>query len=54
MLEMLFQQLSGFKEVRLVGGRPDIAFVEYATEQEAAAAKAKAAEEAALIIYETH
>lgn len=29
MIEMLFQQLDGFKEVRQVNGRPDIAFVEY-------------------------
>lgn len=42
MLEMLFgpeAQLEGLKEVRLVSNRPDIAFVEYANEDQAAAAK---------------
>ena len=42
MLEMLFgpeAQLEGLKEVRLVSNRPDIAFVEYADEDQAAAAK---------------
>lgn len=29
MLSMLFQQFPGYKEVRLVEGRPGIAFVEY-------------------------
>ncbi|KAI9596829.1 RNA-binding domain-containing protein [Syncephalis fuscata] len=35
----LFQQYPGYKEVRLVPTRPDIAFVEYETEDEAAEAK---------------
>jgi len=39
MIEMLFQQLDGFKEVRQVDGRPDIAFVEYESEDQAANAK---------------
>ena len=42
MLEMLFgpeAQLEGLQEVRLVSNRPDIAFVEYANEDQAAAAK---------------
>ena len=29
MLSMLFQQFPGYQEVRLVDGRPGIAFVEY-------------------------
>ncbi|CAI8026973.1 U1 small nuclear ribonucleoprotein A [Geodia barretti] len=32
MLRVLFQQFPGFREVRLVPGRSDIAFVEYETE----------------------
>lgn len=39
MLEELFGQLDGLKEVRQVGGRPDIAFIEYNNEDQAAAAK---------------
>eukprot|EP00039_Didymoeca_costata_P019217 m.336677 g.336677 ORF g.336677 m.336677 type:complete len:220 (-) comp17924_c0_seq1:85-744(-) len=39
MIQMLFHELEGFKEVRLVEGRPDIAFVEYENEDNAAAAK---------------
>mmetsp|Transcript_10949 Transcript_10949/g.28170 ORF Transcript_10949/g.28170 Transcript_10949/m.28170 type:complete len:234 (-) Transcript_10949:339-1040(-) len=39
MLQVLFQQISGFREVRQVGGRPDIAFIEYETEGQAAEAK---------------
>lgn len=39
MLAMLFGQLPGFKEVRQVPGRADIAFVEYDSEQQAATAK---------------
>jgi len=39
MLSMLFNQFPGFKEVRLVPGRSDIAFVECETDQQAAAAK---------------
>lgn len=38
MLQMLFGQLNGFKEVRLIQNRPDIAFVEYDTEPLATAA----------------
>ena len=33
MLQMLFQPFAGFKEVRLVPGRSDIAFVEFENEQ---------------------
>ncbi|KAJ3045259.1 hypothetical protein HDV00_011131 [Rhizophlyctis rosea] len=36
----LFGQFQGFKEVRLVPGKSEIAFVEYATEIQSAAAKA--------------
>ncbi|KAL5006894.1 hypothetical protein ScPMuIL_015700 [Solemya velum] len=39
MLSMLFNQFPGFKEVRLVPGRHDIAFVEFDTEVQSAAAK---------------
>ncbi|KAJ9079516.1 hypothetical protein DSO57_1034657 [Entomophthora muscae] len=35
----LFQQYSGFKEVRMVPGRPDLAFVEFELAQQAAIAK---------------
>ncbi|KAJ8405871.1 hypothetical protein AAFF_G00313080 [Aldrovandia affinis] len=39
MLSMLFNQFPGFKEVRLVPGRHDIAFVEFDNEVQAGAAK---------------
>lgn len=39
MLSMLFSQFPGFKEVRLVPGRHDIAFVEFEDEVQAGAAK---------------
>lgn len=39
MLQVLFQPFSGFKEVRLVPGRSDIAFVEFESEQYAHLAK---------------
>jgi RNA recognition motif-containing protein len=39
MLSMLFNQFPGFKEVRLVPGRHDIAFVEFDTEVQSAAAR---------------
>jgi len=39
MLQMLFNQFPGLKEVRQVPGRHDIAFVEYETEFQSAAAK---------------
>jgi len=39
MLSMLFNQFPGFKEVRLVPGRHDIAFVEFETEMQSAAAR---------------
>ncbi|XP_077301705.1 U1 small nuclear ribonucleoprotein A snf [Arctopsyche grandis] len=39
MLSMLFNQFPGFKEVRLVPNRHDIAFVEFANEIQSAAAK---------------
>lgn len=39
MLSMLFNQFPGFKEVRLVPNRHDIAFVEFANEMQSAAAK---------------
>lgn len=39
MLTMLFNQFPGFKEVRLVPGRTDIAFVEFETDTQATAAK---------------
>jgi len=39
MLTMLFNQFPGFKEVRLVPGRTDIAFVEFETDSQATAAK---------------
>jgi RNA recognition motif-containing protein len=35
----LFQQYSGFKEVRMVPGKQDIAFVEYSNYESAQAAK---------------
>jgi RNA recognition motif-containing protein len=39
MLQMLFQPFSGFREVRLVPGRSDIAFVEFESEQHSHLAK---------------
>ncbi|XP_030849279.1 U2 small nuclear ribonucleoprotein B'' [Strongylocentrotus purpuratus] len=39
MLEVLFKQFNGYKEVRLVPGRHDIAFVEFANEQQSGTAK---------------
>ncbi|XP_066553032.1 U2 small nuclear ribonucleoprotein B'' [Amia ocellicauda] len=39
MLSMLFNQFPGFKEVRLVPGRHDIAFVEFESEGQAGAAR---------------
>ena len=39
MLSMLFNQFPGFKEVRLVPGRHDIAFVEFENEAQAASAR---------------
>lgn len=39
MVQVLFAQFLGFKEVRLVPGRHDIAFVEFDTEYHSAAAK---------------
>jgi U2 small nuclear ribonucleoprotein B'' len=39
-IEMLFDKLPGFKEVRVVPGRPDIAFVEYDSLDNAAHARA--------------
>ncbi|XP_063700646.1 U1 small nuclear ribonucleoprotein A [Culicoides brevitarsis] len=39
MLSMLFTQFPGFKEVRLVPNRHDIAFVEFATELQSGAAR---------------
>uniref|UniRef100_A0A8C5WMQ8 U1 small nuclear ribonucleoprotein A n=1 Tax=Leptobrachium leishanense TaxID=445787 RepID=A0A8C5WMQ8_9ANUR len=39
MLSMLFNQFPGFKEVRLVPGRHDIAFVEFENEVQAGAAR---------------
>ena len=39
MLSLLFNQFPGFKEVRLVPGRHDIAFVEFDNEIQAAVAK---------------
>ncbi|XP_017461333.1 PREDICTED: U1 small nuclear ribonucleoprotein A-like, partial [Rhagoletis zephyria] len=39
MVQVLFAQFHGFKEVRLVPGRHDIAFVEFDTEYHSAAAK---------------
>lgn len=39
MLSMLFNQFPGFKEVRLVPGRHDIAFVEFENESQSTAAK---------------
>ncbi|GAU87779.1 hypothetical protein RvY_00577 [Ramazzottius varieornatus] len=38
-LSQMFQQYQGFREVRMVPSRPDIAFVEYETEVHAAVAK---------------
>lgn len=35
MLQMLFQQFPGFKEVRMVDAKPGIAFVEFADEMSA-------------------
>ncbi|KAJ1136691.1 hypothetical protein NDU88_003106 [Pleurodeles waltl] len=39
MLSMLFNQFPGFKEVRLIPGRHDIAFVEFESEGQAGAAR---------------
>ncbi|CAG8848693.1 19258_t:CDS:2, partial [Racocetra persica] len=39
MLSYLFEQYPGFKEVRLVPGKSDIAFVEYEADHQAAVAK---------------
>ncbi|CAJ0833291.1 18980_t:CDS:2, partial [Entrophospora sp. SA101] len=39
MLSFLFQQYPGFKEVRLVPGKSDIAFLEYEADHQAAVAK---------------
>lgn len=39
MLSMLFNQFSGYREVRMVPGRHDIAFVEFSNEMEAGSAK---------------
>src|SRR5690606_7607508 len=39
MLTMLFNQFPGFKEVRLVPGRSDIAFVEFQNDFQSGAAK---------------
>jgi U2 small nuclear ribonucleoprotein B'' len=39
MLAMLFRQYPGFVEVRLVPGKTDIAFVEFADESQASVAK---------------
>ncbi|KAK2092172.1 U2 small nuclear ribonucleoprotein B'' [Saguinus oedipus] len=39
MLSMLFNQFPGFKEVRLVPGRHDIAFVEFENDRQAGTAK---------------
>ena len=39
MLSMLFNQFPGFKEVRLVPGRSDIAFVEFENEMQSGAAR---------------
>ena len=38
MLEMLFNQYAGFKEVRMVPARPGIAFVEYDSDMQASVA----------------
>jgi len=38
-LQMLFEKFNGFKEVRLVPNRHDIAFVEFTSEQEASEAR---------------
>mmetsp|Transcript_32891 Transcript_32891/g.93280 ORF Transcript_32891/g.93280 Transcript_32891/m.93280 type:complete len:229 (+) Transcript_32891:247-933(+) len=38
MLTMLFQQFPGFKEVRMVDGRPGIAFVEFETDMQSSVA----------------
>ncbi|KAJ7551803.1 hypothetical protein O6H91_06G029200 [Diphasiastrum complanatum] len=38
MLQMLFQQFPGFKEVRMIEAKPGIAFVEYSDEVQATAA----------------
>ena len=39
MLQMLFNQFPGFKEVRLVPGRTDISFVEFENELQSSAAR---------------
>lgn len=39
MLSMLFRQFPGFKEVRVIQGRSDIAFVEYEQDSQAAEAR---------------
>eukprot|EP01018_Ginkgo_biloba_P000336 Gb_27614 [translate_table: standard] len=38
MLQMLFQQYPGFKEVRMIEAKPGIAFVEYGDEMQASVA----------------
>lgn len=38
MLEMLFKQFKGFLEARMVPGKPGIAFIEYASEQQSGTA----------------
>lgn len=38
MLSMLFQQFPGFKEVRMVDGRPGIGFVEFENDMQASVA----------------
>lgn len=38
MLQMLFQQFPGFKEVRMIEAKPGIAFVEYGDEMQATTA----------------
>lgn len=39
LLNQLFQQFTGFREVRMIPSRPDIAFVEYESEMHASVAK---------------
>lgn len=39
MLAILFQQYAGYKEARLVNGKPGIAFVEFESKEQAASAK---------------
>ncbi|PAA59166.1 hypothetical protein BOX15_Mlig016031g2, partial [Macrostomum lignano] len=38
MLQMLFSQVDGLKEARCIDGRPDVAFIEYETEEQAKSA----------------